>query len=457
MVRLHSFSMNTFLKDIRATMVLGVPLIIAQLCTMAMAMTDAIMVGRGVGTEALAAMAFGLNFMNVPCIALFGISSATSVYIARAFGSGKFDELPAVLRHGIFLSFCSSVAVVGAMCWLFDHLQLLGYLGQPPELIPIARPYMHLYAVAFVFMLCGGNCRAYCESQNRPWLPLYVIMGSIALNAFLCYGLVYGVCGLPRMGLEGAGLATLICSVGQFFALVYIILHNNLHLSLSHLLHPHITRFYVARHLRLGIPTALQICVEVASMSIMALFAGRLGAETLAAHHVTMQVVMFLFMVPQGMSFAVSIRVSQASGANDRARVKSVCTSAMTFAIGWMLATALLMLSLHGQIPKLFTHDTKVIELSGGFLIIAGLFQVFDGMQCTAMGALRGLKDVNRPTIAVMLFYWVMEIPLAWFLCFTCHMGGTGIWLSMLFGLILSATFLTMRLKRVSETKALMD
>ena len=439
-------------------MTLGIPLVLAQLSTMAMAMTDAIIVGHGVGTEALAAMAFGLNFINIPCIALFGFSSATSIYVAHSFGSNKLDELPIVLRHGVFISLVSSVIVVSLMLLLFCNLGLVGYLGQPPELIPIARPYMFFYGAAFVFTLITGNCRAYCESQNRPWLPLYVILGAILVNAVLDYAFVYGALGLPKLGLAGAGFATLLCSAGQLVVLLYIIIRNkSLHLTLREFFRPSISGFYVKRHLKLGIPTALQIGVEIASMSVLAMFAGKLGAITLAAHHVTMQVAGFAFMIPLGFSFAVSILVSQAAGSGDRDQVRSITNSAMTFAIVWMSMSALVTIVFHNQIPKIFTQDAEVIKLAGGFLVVAGLFQVFDGIQCTAMGALRGLKDVTKPMILVTLIYWVFEMPLAIVLCFTLHLGGLGIWISMAIGLMLSATFLSLRLKRIVETKALRD
>jgi multidrug resistance protein, MATE family len=448
---------NIFLKDLRSILQLGIPLVIAQLCTMAMAMTDAIIVGHGVGTEALAAMAFGLNFMNVPCIALFGLSTATSVFVASEFAAGKTGELPMILRHGIFLSFIASTVIVCLMCLIFNHLAWLNYLGQPPELIPIARPYMYFFAAAYVFTLCGANCRAFCESQNRPWLPLYVILGSIVANAVLDYVLVYGVFGLPKMGLAGAGFATLICSAGQFFVLLYIILHQDLNLKLSDLMRFEISRNYVRRQLEIGIPTTVQIGLEIASMSIVALFAGSISATTLAAHHVTCQFVAFLFMIPMGMSFAVSIRVSQSSGMNDRKLLRRICRAGIIFAVCWMAISSTILLVFHNRIPMIFTTDAEVIALSSGFLFIAGIFQVFDGIQCTAIGALRGLKDVKAPMIMILVFYWVIEIPISWTLCFKFGMGGTGIWLAILFSLIIAATFLSLRLNRMIETKTLTD
>jgi len=448
--------MNTFLKDIRATMVLGVPLVLAQVCMMAMSLTDAIIVGRGVGTEALAALSFGLNFLNIPFIALYGLSSATSIYVAHAFGSGKTDELSSVLRHGIIICFLMALAVAGLMLFFFEHLEWFGYLGQPKELIPIARPYVYFYSASFIFQICAGNCRAYCESQNRPWLPFYVIFGTIFLNAVLDYGFVYGAFGLPKMGLMGAGLATMLCAMVQFFGLVTVIIRNGrLNLTMRQLMKPTLDRVFVRKHLKIGLPTALQIGVEIGAMSVLALLAGQLGMTVLAAHHVSIQIIAFIFMIPMGMSFAISIRVSQACGAKDRENIFRICKSGMTFAIAWMSLSAITLIGLHRYIPMIFTHDEAVIRVASGFLIIAGLFQIFDGMQCTAMGALRGLRDVNKPMIIVVAIYWLVEMPLAWILCFKTPLGGNGIWIGFVVGLGLVAFALTKRLARVSKTATL--
>jgi MATE family multidrug resistance protein len=439
-------------------MALGIPLVLAQVCNMAMSITDAIIVGRGVGTEALAALSFGLNFMNIPFIALYGLSSATSVYVAHAYGSGKTAELPSILRHGIIICFILSVAVAGGMLFFFEHLDRVGYLGQPKELMPIVRPYLYYYAAAFIFQLCGGNCRAYCESQNRPWLPFYVVFGTIFLNAVLDYGFVYGVWGFPKLGLAGAGLATMLCAAAQFFGLVTLILWNGkLNLTLRQLLKPTLDRVFLVKHLKFGIPTALQIGVEIASMSVMAMFAGKLGTSTLAAHHVTMQIIGLIFMIPMGMSFAVSIRVSQACGAKDRPGVFRVCRGSFAFAVGWMTLSMIALLTLHNYIPMLFTHDQEVVKTAGVFLAIAGLFQIFDGIQCTAVGALRGLKDVTKPMLMVLGVYWVLEMPLAWMLCFWTPLAGRGIWIAFLVALPVLALVLTWRLKRVSRTAVLGD
>jgi len=450
--------MSEFSKEIRETLKLGTPLVIAQLTTMAMAMTDTVMVGRGVGTEALAAMAFALSFMNMPCIGLYGLSMATSIDIARAFGGKRQRDMPKILQHGLFLSFVISTLVVLVMCVAFWNLYRVNYLGQPPQLIPLAKPYVLYFAAAFVFQLLAGNCRAFCESQSRPWLPMCVVMGTILFNALLDWMLIYGVLGLPKMGLRGAGLATLISAITQFFILIVVIIRNGkLNLTLPELLKFKLERAFVFRHLSVGLPAVVQIGLEISSMSIVALIVGRFGATTLAAHHVTMQIAGLVFMVPLGMSFAVSIRVGQAAGAGDSAKVRRVSDGALLFAVAWALISSILLFLLRHKIPEAFTKDSAVSVLVSSFIVVAALFQLFDSVQCTAMGALRGLRDVKLPTLIVVLNHWVISLPLAWILCVTLGLGGIGAWIAMAVALILSATFLTLRLLRVFSLARLQE
>ncbi|MFA5257855.1 MAG: MATE family efflux transporter [Opitutales bacterium] len=442
--------MSGYIKEIRETLKLGTPMIIGQLTTMAMALTDTVMVGRGVGTDALAAMAFALNFMNMPLIGLYGLALATGVDVARAYGGGRSGDLPKILQHGLVICFFASVLVVGVMCVAFWNLYRVDFLGQPPRLIPLAKPYVLYYGAAFVFQLLAGNCRAYCESQSRPWLPMVVVMGSILLNALLDWMLIYGTLGLPKMGLRGAGLATLISAMAQLFILIAVIIRNGrLHLTLNRLLHLELERAFIRRHLALGLPAALQIGLEISSMSIVALIVGKLGAVTLAAHHVTLQVAGLAFMVPLGLSFAVSIRVGQAAGAGNGELVRRVCNSSLVFAMAIACASSFLLLSFRHLIPQIFTKDIAVVGMVSSFLVVAALFQLFDDVQCTAMGALRGLRDVKLPTWIMVLNHWIISMPLAWLLCITLGMGGIGAWIAMAIALALSATFLTLRLVRV--------
>jgi MATE family multidrug resistance protein len=439
--------MSSYIKEIRATMVLGVPLILAQLSNMAMALTDAIVVGRGVGTDALAAMSFALSYMNMPCVALYGFSSATSVLVATSFGAGRKNELTDILRHGALLSFYAALLVTGLMLVGFRFLGHVNYLGQPPHLMPVAWTYLPWYAGAFVCQLTAGNFRAFCESQNKPWLPLYVVLGSIGMNAFLDVVLVYGCFGLPKLGLTGAGFATFLCALLQLVILYYLVNRNGgLHFSRAQFWRLRLAGSFLKNHLRIGLPTMIQIGLEVSALCAVGLMAGLMGATVMAANHIAMQVAFFAFMVPLGMSFAVSIRCAQAAGANDRAQVRSVARSSLAFAACWMACTCILTVLLRNELPHVFTKDEAVIPLVSSFLVVAGLFQIFDGIQATAMGALRGMKDVNLPTFLTLGCSWFVCVPLAWFLSLYLGWGGIGIWIAFATALALSATFLTLRL-----------
>jgi len=446
--------MNGFYKDIRATLALGVPMVFAQICLMAMTLTDTIMVGRGAGTEALAAMALALGCLNVPAVALSGFAGITSVLVAGAYGSGKTSEMPSILRHAMAASVVVTAIIMGGACLLFDHLEWFGLLGQPQHVVNAARPFAHLYSLAVICYTAASNFRAYCEAQNRPWISLGVVFATIFVNGFLDWIFVFGRLGVPAMGLVGAGLATLTSSFLELLALGAIVLKiRSLNLPARQLFRFDFARAQIVRFMKLGAATSAQIGIEMVSYAVLALIAGRFGAATLAAYHVTFQVASLAFMVPLGLSFAVAIRVSQASCAGDRVAVRRICASSLAFALAWMSVSMIAILTLHNFIPRLFTHDPAVVALASTFLIVAGIFQLFDGVQCTSIGALRGLRDVYRPTLLVIAIYWLCEIPLAFALALWTRLGGLGVWLAMMTALMLSAACLSARLMRITAVQ----
>lgn len=446
--------MNQNIKEIRRTLSLATPMIMGQLATMAMAMVDAAMVGRGVGTESLAALTFALNYTHIPYICLFGMVTATSVLVAEAYGAGARERIAETLRHGIFLCILLSVVVGLVVVGLYTQLEHFNYLMQPPELIPLAQPYMILYSCAFMVALIFACFRSFCEAQDRPWIPLAVLGSAIGLNAFLNWIFIFGRLGFPKMGLTGAGLGTLLANCTALLVIVILLFRNRrLGLDRASFLRLDIKRSLLKKILGLGLPSALQIAVEVGAFAAAAMMMGALGAAPLAAHHVTLQVAAFSFMVPLGMSFAVSIRVGQAAGSGDFVRVRRIGTGAMVLIAIWMLLAAVVIMAARHQLPLAFSDDPVVIALASQFLVFAALFQVFDGLQAIALGSLRGLQDVKVPAGGILLTYWCFALPLAYVLGFYFKYEGQGIWCALLIGLGVASTWLLLRFRTVTARK----
>lgn len=435
--------------EVRKTLILAFPMIIGQLASMAMAITDAAMVGRGAGTQSLAALTFALNFVHIPYISLWGIVSAASITLAQVYGAKQYQRMPEVLRHGMVLAVGVALVFISGMLVFYQFLPVLPWkpwLGQEPEIVRMAEGYLYCYSAAFITYLLGGSMKGACESQNRPWLPLWVMAGAIALNVLLNWVLIYGHLGAPALGLTGAGVATLLSNICFVIAMVTMVTRKKtLGLPFREVFKPEL-RWKEMRHLiDLGLPTSVQIAMEVGAFVVAAMLIGSISPVSLAAHHITLQVAAFSFMVPLGMSFAVSIRVSHAAGTGDMQAVRRIGVGALFLVAGWMVIAALLIMTLRYRLAGFFTTDPAVLRIAVGFLAIAALFQVFDGVQSVGIGGLRGLRDVRVPTVFVIINYWGLSLPLAYLLGFPLGYGGMGIWAALAMALALAAVAMTAR------------
>ncbi len=431
-------------------------MIIGQLSAMSMGLVDAAMVGRGMGTQHLASLTFSLTYLHIPMVALFGLITATSVLVAQAFGAGRKDELADVLRHGLVICAVLGGGVILLMNIGVRQLHHVNYLGQPPELVPLAQPYILFYSMSFVLHLLFACFRTFCEAQNRPWLPLFVMIAGIGLNVLLNWLFIFGNLGFPKWGLMGAGFASMVASFFLLVALASTMLRISAYnLSAQRLFQITFQKENFRKLLSLGLPSSAQIALEVGAFTMAAFMMGWIGAAHLAAHHVTIQIAAFSFMAPLGMSFAVGIRVGQAAGASDPAAVRRIGISAVIFIICWMTAAGVIIISFREALPLIFSKDPQVLELAASFLFIAALFQIFDGVQVIALGALRGVSDVKAPVIIVLVSYWMFALPVAFFLAFILELGGQGVWWGLLLGLALVAPVLLIRFLKVSRLKSL--
>ncbi len=450
--------MKTYWVELRKTLALAFPMMIGQLSMMAMAMTDAAMVGRGVGTDALAALTFALNFVYIPYISIWGLVAATGITIAEAHGARRHDSMPGILRHGILLSLSVVVVAIGGMLCFYQFLPDLPwypYLGQAPRIVEMAEGYLYYYSAGFVVLLVGGCYRSACESLNRPWLPLGVLACAIALNVLLNWIFIFGHLGMPAMGVTGAGMATMLSNACFTVAIIVVVSRTpSFGLRFREVFRPAFTRKQVGQLADLGLPTSAQIAMEIGAFVFAAFMIGRFGAASLAAHHVTVQIAAFSFMVPLGMSFAVSFRVGHSAGAADMAAARRIGLGAFVLTAAWMVFAGLTILSFRRVLAAQFSSDPVVLDIAVQFLAVAAMFQIFDGLQTVAIGGLRGLRDTRVPTVAVGVCYWLLALPLAWFIGFHHNVGPLGVWAALAVGLALVAISMLTRFAVIASRPA---
>ncbi len=442
---------HQFLKESRLTLALALPIMAGQVSQMLMAVLDSAMVGR-VGVTSLAASAFAGNLLSIPVVFGMGLLTCISVRAAEAHGAGQNRESGEVLRHGLAIA-----GGVGAILTLLIYVLsfYLDRFGQDAEVAALARPFALLIGASLVPALLALGLKQWCEAIGNPWPPTLLLLGAVPLNAALNWVLIYGNLGFAAQGLNGAGWATLISRIVSLGAIVIWVMRS-----------PKTRRYLPTRGLkslemartisllRIGVPASLQIIVEVGAFATGAILVGRIGASELAAHQIALSCASTTFMLPLGLSIATSIRIGQAVGQGEFKGVKSIGNASLLLSLGLMTLTATSFLLFRHPIASAFVREPAVAELAAQLLMIVALFQLFDGLQVVAAGALRGLSDATWPMILAFVAYWVVGLPLGYVLAFPLGWGAQGIWSGLAVALGCAALALVWRFGLKSRVEA---
>ncbi|MEQ1861839.1 MAG: MATE family efflux transporter [Chthoniobacteraceae bacterium] len=435
-------ALRSLIHESRATLVLAVPLMAGQLSQMLMGLTDSAMVGR-VGVVPLAAAAFGNSILGVPMLVGIGLLVSVSVRVAQAHGANERAETGEVLRHGLVLSLIVG-ALLAAAVWALSLV--LDRFGQPAEVAAEARNYVVIVGVSLIPMLASLALKQFSEALHHPWPPMLILLASVALNVVLNWIFIYGNLGAPALGLEGSAWATLLSRCAAVWAM-WVFVRRARRFS-EHApaawLRPLVAEKFRAL-VRLGLPASGMLVIESSAFSIAALMTGWLGAAPLAAHQIALSCASTTFMLPLGLSIAATIRVSQAVGANDHARLRAISVSALLLGVAIMAVCGLVLALARVPIAAAFVEDRAVIELAATLLVAAAVFQMFDGAQVVAAGVLRGLSDVNVPVALCVLAYWLISLPLGYAAAFWWGFGPLGVWIGLAAGLGIAAVLLVGR------------
>lgn len=435
-------------SEFRTTAKLALPIMAGFVGQMMLSLADTIMVGR-VGTVPLAAAALGHNISHLFLVSALGVSSAVAVLTSHAYGARNHRAAGEVLRHGMVLCFVLSLASAVLLVLGRDHLTLL---GQPEEVVIAASPYILLVAWSIMPALLSHVVKQFSEALAHPWKPMLILTGAVFLNIFLNWILIYGNLGAPAMGVTGAGLATLISRALAFAGMLVLL---GVDPDLKKWLPTHwLGRLRLAefrKQFDLGFPVGLQHLVEVGAFAFAGLMTGWLSAEAMAAHQIAITCAATTFIFALGWGMAVSIRVGHAWGAGDLVSVRRVGFSGLATTLVLMTGFALVYLVGRHLIAGAFSPSQEVVALAAAMLLIAAMFQVFDGLQVVAMLSLRGMSDVRVPAVIAIASYWVLSIPVGYLLGFLLGWGALGIWVGLAVGLALAAALLCWRFHRIAR------
>ncbi|MGE5538225.1 MAG: MATE family efflux transporter [Gemmatimonas sp.] len=443
--------------EARATLALAIPLALSQLAQIAIQTTDVVMMGW-VGPNALAAGGLATNVFIVQFVFGMGVATAVSPMVAQIVGraerGGKVREIRRVVRQGLWVSTLLGVVFM-AVCAQVRPILLA--LHQDPQLADLARDYMRGLVWAMVPGLWFCVLRGFVAALSRTRMVFAITMWGVAFNAVAVYALMFGRFGFPALGLFGAGIASSVVHGSMALLLLAHVLTDRQYRRyriLGRLWRPDWGCF--REILRIGAPVGAMWVIEFGVFTAALLLMGFFGATAMAAHQIALQCCAITFMVPLGVAYAATVRVGLHAGAHDRAGVRRAGWTGVALGAGFMAATCLLFLLFGPSIVALFMDradpaSRPVTALAAQLLIVAGLFQLFDGAQATAAGALRGLKDTRVPLVVATVGYWAIAFPLAIALGFGWGAGPVGIWIALAVGLALAAVLLNWRFHRLSR------
>lgn len=426
-----------------ATFALALPIITGQLGQMLMGWADTIMVGR-LGVGPLAACAFGSAVVNLFLVFGFGLVSSVSVRVSQEFGAKRYRQTGEVLLAGMLFALVAGLLMVGVVYLAWPWF---GFLGQDPEVLRDSRDFLFLVVWSIVPGMLTTVAKDYAESLGWPWLSSGVILGGVGVNVGLNWLLIEGRAGFPALGLVGAGWGTLLARCVVTVVLFAILFGSRWFTPYRVWQMPWSrVRRHVAVLTRLGVPAGFHLMAEAGLFVASTLMMGWVGKPALAAHQVAMTCAGTAFMFPLGLGLAMTIRVGRAIGAGQPERVRPIAIGAL--GVGWLLLVcfALLFITSGGLIAGVFIGDHEVVMLTTQFLLIAGLFQLFDGTQMMSVGGLRGMGDVRVPMLLVYGCYWVIGLPVGYWLAFHAGWAGPGLWVGMALGLACMAVSVGTRL-----------
>jgi MATE family multidrug resistance protein len=437
---------------LKPTISLAYPVVLSQLGHVLVNVCDSVMVGQ-TGKVPLAAVSLGVSVNTMVMVMGMGLSMAITPLVAAADGQRDVRQLGRLLGSGVWLCVVAGL-VLGATGLLIAPL--LKYLGQPAEVVALAAPWIRVIFLSLLPLMIFQGFRQFAEGLGLTRQAMYLSIMANVVNAGLCYMLIFGHFGAPQMGMMGSAWATVVARILMALLMgAYVLRAARLQpyrTAVPSWFRPDWTT--LRRLVGLGTPIGVQMMFEMGAFSFSAIMIGWLGATSLAAHQIAINVASVTYMAASGIAAAATIRVGNLRGLNDAFGAQQAGLAAYLLAFLFMATMGLILVAARFYVPHFYNHDPAVVAQAATLLLIAAAFQISDGLQVVGLGALRGLEDVKVPSVVALLAYWVVALPLGYTLGFVLKMGNVGVWLGLLLGLTLVAGVLLWRFRQQSAVAA---
>ncbi len=438
-----ALSYKNYLEEISKTVKLALPIVIAQLGVILMGVTDNIMVGRYVGKLGLGAagIANSVSFL-IASIAIGGMSVVAPL-ISKANAENNDSEIKRLFKASLKVALYFSVVltIIGLLCvFFFDVFQ------QSPEINHLGSQFLFYLIFSNIFLFLFVGAKQLSDGLSKTTVAMYITLIGLVVNLIFNVLLINGYYSFPKMGLIGSALSTLITRIIMLVALLAYLFRNDFFKKYT------VIRFTKPYTLdlekliiKIGVPSGLQFFFEIAAFSFAVIMMGWLGENQLAAHQIAINVASTTYMMASGLGIAGGIRVGEGRGLHSITKIRFSANVALLLVIAFMTLMMVAILFLRDFIVRIYISDAEVIALASELMLIAAFFQLSDGVQVVALGILRGISDVSIPTWITLFAYWVISLPLGYYLGFVQHKDAGGIWIGLLVGLSVSAILLTMR------------
>ena len=436
-----------FAAEIRPTLRLALPLVLAELGWMSMTIVDTMMVGR-LPNSAVAMGAVSLGSAVFMVLALFGegLLLGLDTLVSQAFGAGLREDCHRSLVNSVYLSVALTPLLAGPV-WLLPRF--FARWGVDPGVATQTVPYTKALAWGLFPLLLYFAVRRCLQAMNMVRPVAFALVTANIINAVFNWLLIYGKLGLPAMGTVGSGWSTAIARVYMAAVLIgYLLWYDRKHRTELLKTPVDVDLPRIRRLIALGIPAAMQFTLESGVFATVTALIARLGAIPLATHQIALNTVAFTYMVPLGIASAAAVRVGQALGRNDPYGATVAGGTAIFIGASFMTLAGVVLLVVPQWIARIYTTDMTVIRNTAALLAAGAAFQLFDGIQSVATGALRGAGDTRTPMLCHFTAYWMVGLPLGAWLCFRRGWGALGLWIGLSLALILIGIVLLVAWRR---------
>ncbi|SNS57236.1 multidrug resistance protein, MATE family [Ekhidna lutea] len=430
----------TLKEHLRKNIVLSLPVIIGQLGHIMVGVADSIMVGR-LGVIPLAAATFAGTIYHILMLFGIGVSYAITPKVAAADVKNS-SKLLRYLQDGFFMNLGLGL-ILFALGYFASHF--LHYFGQEVPVAQAAGPYLVIMCGSLIPLMIFQTFRQYAEGLSDTFSPMIVSVFANLLNVFFNYMLIYGKLGAPALGLNGAGIATLMARVLMFALMIWWIRKKCVGFEWKFKWNG------IKELLRIGVPSGMQYVFEVGAFATAAIMVGWISAEALAAHNIALNLAAISYMAATGLAAASTIRIGNQMGLKDRRNLRIAGFSSFGLVTIFMGTCAMIFIVFRNQLPALYIENEAVQQMASVLLIIAAAFQISDGVQAVGLGVLRGLQDVKIPTIITFVSYWLIAIPTGYVFAFILDWGVNGVWYALSLGLTIAGVFNMWRFNRLSK------